>query len=158
MKYKNKKILFFGFTIVELLVVIAVITILMALITSAGTTARARAKIYQAKTMIASLETALSMYHVDFGDYPGSVAGNQDLINLLSDTATYSGNLDWQGPYISFKEGEFSGVIPNASLIDPWGNDYNYTYDSHTDRDYKILSYGPNGEDDSGFGDDIKSW
>lgn len=143
-----------GFTLIELLVIIGIISILAGLIMSGGTAAKKKAKIYQAKTMIASLETALALYHVDFGAYPA--AGNQNLVNLLSDAASYSSNSDWHGPYMSFKEHDLSASIPNATVIDPWGIDYYYIMDSLLP--YKIWSAGPDKTDDSGTNDDIKSW
>ncbi len=143
-----------GFTLIEILVVLGVISILVGLILSGGTAAKKRSKICQARTMIASLETALALYHVDFGAYP--VAGNRNMVNLLADSATYSSNSDWNGPYLSFKENDLNGDIPNATVIDPWGSDYYYTMDSALP--YKIWSSGPDQIDDSGANDDIKSW
>lgn len=137
-----------GFTLIEILVILGIISILAGLIMSGGTAAKKKAKIYQAKTMIASLETALALYHVDFGTYPA--AGNQNLVNLLSDTS-YSSNSDWHGPYMSFKEHDLSASI---TVIDPWGVDYHYTMDSLLP--YKIWSYGPDKTNDTN--DDIISW
>jgi type II secretion system protein G len=145
-----------GFTLVEILVTLAILTLLIGLIASGGTVARKKAKVYQAKTMVASLETALSLYHVDFGAYPPD--GNQNMVNLLADAATYgSGSYpDWQGPYMSFKSNDLQGAIPNATLIDPWGAHYSYGLD--TVPAYKIWSWGQNGIDENGSGDDLKSW
>ncbi|MFH1094233.1 MAG: type II secretion system protein GspG [Candidatus Omnitrophota bacterium] len=142
-----------GFTLIELLVILGIISILAGLILSGGTAAKKKAKIYQAKTMISSLETALAIYHVDFGAYPA--AGNQILVNLLSDTA-YSSNSDWHGPYMSFKKNDLNGNIPSATVIDPWGIDYYYTMDSALP--YKIWSHGPDQQNDNGADDDIISW
>jgi len=144
-----------GFTLIELLVVIAVISMLMGLILSGGIAARKRAKIYQAKAMIASLETALALYHTDFGAYPAS--GVENLIDLLTNTA-YNSYPDWQGPYLSLKEDDTRGSFPNKSVIDPWGIDYNYNLEPTPPPDYKIWSCGPDQNNNSGSGDDIKSW
>ena len=143
-----------GFTLIEILVVLAIISILAGLILSGGTAAKKRSKICQAKTMIASLETALALYHVDFGAYPA--AGNQNLVNLLADAAAYSSNSDWHGPYVSFKKNDLSGNIPSATVVDPWGIDYYYTMD--TALPYKIWSCGPDQQNDNGTDDDIISW
>ncbi|MFH1459958.1 MAG: type II secretion system protein GspG [Candidatus Omnitrophota bacterium] len=151
---QNNKIFKSGFTIMEILVIIAVLGILMGLVSRGGTLVRKKAKIYQAKTMIAALETALALYHVDFGAYPGS--GNQNLVNLLADSATYSSVSDWNGPYLSFKPEDLNATIPNATVIDSWGNDLYYNLDSLPP--YRIWSSGPNLIDENGLGDDIKSW
>ena len=129
-----------GFTLVEILIMLAVVAMLAGLIASGGNAARKRAKIFRTQTMISSLETALAMYHVDFGDYPPS--GNQSLVNLLTDEAAYSSNADWQGPYISFKNEDLSGSASNATLQDPWDNDYSYTNDGGS---YAIKSAGEDG-------------
>ena len=143
-----------GFTLVEILVILGVISMLGGLILSGSIIAKKRSKIYQTRAMIASLETALALYHVDFGAYPN--AGNQNLVNLLADSSTYSSNADWHGAYLSFKNNDLNGNIPNATVIDPWGMDYQYTMDSTLP--YKIWSNGPDQTNDSGLNDDIKSW
>jgi general secretion pathway protein G len=155
MKCLNYRHNFRGFTLIEILVIIAVISMLAGLLSSGGIIAKKRSKIYQAKAMIASLETALALYHVDFGAYPAS--GNQNMVNLLADTATYGSNSDWHGPYMSFKQNDLSGNIPNAALTDPWGMAYHYTSGSTTPP-YKIWSNGMDKSDDNGGDDDIKSW
>ncbi len=141
-----------GFTIVELLVVMAVILILAGLLVSGGTAARQRARVFSTQSMIASLETALAMYHTDFGAYPPS--GNSALVsNLATNVAS---DPAWKGPYMSFKERDLSGTIPGATVIDPWGNAYLYTV-SGTPQTYRIWSCGPDGADDNGADDDISS-
>ncbi|MCP4650246.1 MAG: prepilin-type N-terminal cleavage/methylation domain-containing protein [PVC group bacterium] len=145
-----------GFSLIEILVMIAVISILMGMLVSGGTAARGKAKIYRTKSMIASLETALAMYHADFGDYPA--AGNVILVDRLADVGAYgsggsSPDPDWNGPYISLKEEDLNGTVAaDGTVIDVWGNDYVYTRIGST---YKISSNGPDGG--SGGGDDITS-
>jgi len=138
----------------EMLAVIAIISVLMGMILSGGNQAKQHARIYKTKAMIASLDTALALYHTDFGAYPG--AGNQNLVNLLADAATYSGNNDWHGPYISFKKQDLNGVIPGATVIDAWG--YDYYYSLGTVPAYKIWSRGPDMQNDNGMNDDLISW
>jgi len=128
-----------GFSLIELLVVMAVIAILLGLISSGGTIARKKAKIYRARTMIASLETALAMYHTDYGAYPAS--GNANLVNLLTSTLTAG------GPYMSFKDEDLDS---GTTVKDPWGIAYTYINSGAT---YTISSYGP--DMGSGGGDDI---
>jgi len=57
---------------------------------------------------------------------------------------------------MSFKDDDLNGSIPNATVQDPWKNSYHYTLG--TIPAYKIWSNGPDGADDSGTDDDIKSW
>jgi general secretion pathway protein G len=149
---KVSKAEYLGFTLIEMLAVLAIISILMGLVLSGGEQAKKRARIYKTKAMIASIDTALALYHTDFGAYPA--AGNQNLVNLLADAATYSANNDWHGSYMSFKSEDLSGVMPNATVIDPWGHDYEYSLG--TVPAYKIWSKGPDGT--TSTDDDIISW
>ena len=143
-----------GFTLVELLVVIAILGILISLVTAGAQAARRRAAVTKAKTTIAALETAIAAYSGDLGDYPPT--GNSDLITALQDDPS---NVDWQGPYMEFKQDE----LMDGELVDPWGHPYVYISvnggsPEHRERSYDLYSFGPNGTDDSGTGDDIYNW
>jgi len=140
--------------LVELLVVIAILTILISLVTAGAQAARRRGSVAKAKSTIAALETAMAMYSGDLGTYPPS--DNKDLVNALSEDP---GDPDWQGPYMEFKQDE----LINGELIDPWGKPYVYVSinggsPKHRSRSYDLHSYGPNGKDDDGTGDDIVNW
>ena len=106
-----------GFTLVELLVVIAILGILISLVTAGAQAARRRAAVTKAKTIIASLETAIAMYSGDMGEYPAT--GNSEMISALQDDPEH---VDWQGPYMEFKEDELDG----GELLDSWGKPYVY--------------------------------
>jgi prepilin-type N-terminal cleavage/methylation domain len=151
---KREKVLPSGFTMVEILVILAIISLLIGLIVSGADSVRRKSKVYQAQAMIASLETALALYHVDFGAYPA--AGNLNMVTLLTDSVNLGGNPEWRGPYMSFKENDLTGKVPNATVIDPWKHAYGY--DLPGIPEYRIWSAGPNGIDEDGAGDDIKSW
>ena len=143
-----------GFTLVELLVVIAIIGILMGLVTAGAQTARRRAAITKAKTTIGSLETAIAMYQGDMGSYPPTE--NANLVRAVSEDTD---NADWQGPYMEFKQDE----LENGALLDPWGTPYLYVSvnggsPKHRTRSFDLYSFGPNGKDDEGGGDDISNW
>src|SRR3989338_1607201 len=143
-----------GFTLVELLVVIAILGILVSLVTAGAQAARRRAAVTKAKTTIAALETAIAAYSGDMGDYPPT--SNGEMISALQDDPE---EVDWQGPYMEFKESELEG----GELIDSWGHPYIYVSvnggsPSHRERSFDLYSFGPNGVDDSGTGDDIYNW
>ena len=143
-----------AFTLVELLVVIAILGILMSLVTAGAQSARRRAAVTKAKTMIASLETAIAMYQADLGTYPPT--GNQELVKALSEA---SDDPDWMGPYQEFKQDE----LVNGELVDSWGIPYVYVSikggsPEHRDRSYDLSSFGPNKVDDDGTQDDIFNW
>ena len=143
-----------GFTLVELLIVIAILGILMSLVTAGAQTARRRGAVAKAKATIASLETAMAMYHSDVGVYPAS--GNAELVAALS---VEPDDANWQGPYMEFKQDE----LVNGELVDPWGAPYIYVSvnggsPSHRTQSYDVYSLGPNGTDDGGTQDDIVNW
>jgi prepilin-type N-terminal cleavage/methylation domain-containing protein len=65
---RNKK----GFTLVELLTVLAVITILVGLLVPSMTMIRRTAKEAKQKAMLTAIEAALTTFRNDYGDYPPS--------------------------------------------------------------------------------------
>jgi general secretion pathway protein G len=143
-----------AFTLVELLVVIAILGILMSLVTAGAQTARRRGAVTKAKAMIGSLETAIAMYEADMGEYPAT--GNDALVAALQDDPD---DANWGGPYLEFKEEE----LEDGVLLDPWGQPYEYVSvnggsPAHRERSFDLYSFGPNGDDDSGTGDDIYNW
>ena len=150
----NHWLLGWGFTLVELLVVIAILGILMGLVTAGAQAARRRAAVTKAKTTIAALETAIAGYAGDMGEYP--TTGNAEMVLALQDDP---GNVDWQGPYMEFKQDE----LQDGELIDPWGHPYLYVSvnggsPQHREKSFDLYSFGPNGTDDQGTGDDIINW
>jgi len=143
-----------AFTLVELLVVLAILGILGGLVMAGAQAARRRAAVTKAKTTIAALETAIAMYQADMAAYP--MTGNAGLVSALWDDP---GDVDWGGPYYEFKEDELSGGL----LQDPWGNPYVYISvnggsPQHRTRSYDVYSFGPDGADGGGTGDDIVNW
>ncbi len=165
-----------GFTIIELIVVMAIIGILAGLITVAAQTARKQALIAKAKATISSIETALGMLQADLGAYPSQDVGGTTTVNLINALSTSNANIyvgttdvainsaNWNGPYMQFRTNEISG----GSLIDPWGSNYGYNnpgsnhgtganHSSYVD----IWSNGPNKTDQHTLtppGDDITNW
>ena len=88
------------------------------------------------------------------GDYP--LSGNPSLVNALQDDPQ---NVDWQGPYMEFKQDE----LKDGELLDPWGHPYVYLSANggspeHRQHSFDLYSIGPNGVDDHGVGDDIINW
>jgi general secretion pathway protein G len=119
-----------GFTLIEILVVMAIIGMLAVMVAPNLFRQQAGAQRDAAMAQISSLETSLDTYRLDLGEYPDSLAGLVD---------NESGRAAWNGPYIRRE-------VPK----DPWGNDY--IYDSNG-REFTLISYGPDGEQ-GGEGDD----
>jgi len=135
-----------GFTLIELMVVIVILGILAGLIVPKIIGRPDEAKQLKAKMQIESLETALKLYRLDSGMYPGTEQGLAALV-ALPDT----GNIPkkWRkGGYLD------KGKLPK----DPWGNEFIYLSPG-ANGDYDIISYGADGV--SGGEDknmDINSW
>ena len=135
-----------GFTLIELMVVIVILGILAGLIIPRIMGRPEEAKQLKARIQIQSLETALRLYRLDNGSYPGTEQGLQALVEQ-SETGSASGK--WRkGGYLE------KGKVPK----DPWGYDYVYLSPG-VNGEYDIVSYGadgvPGGEDKN---KDINSW
>lgn len=135
-----------GFTLIELMVVIVILGILAGLILPRIMGRPEEAKQLKAKIQIQSLETALKLYKLDNGAYPGTEQGMVALVALPQ-----SGQIPkkWrEGGYLE------KGKIPK----DPWGNDFIYISPG-VNGDYDIISYGADGiPDGEGKNKDINNW
>jgi len=128
-----------AFTLVEIMLVVAIIGILAALVIPkiAGKSEQARET--AAYTDIhGGIKSALDQFEVDNGHYPKSL---QDLIQQPRDAN------NWHGPYFD----------PPQLPVDPWGNPYLYAYPGkHNTAGYDLWSAGLDGK--SGTDDDIGNW
>lgn len=142
-----------GFTLIEILVVIMIIMTLAGLVVGAAQKARERATKAKAQATIASLEVALSMYEVDYGDYPEG-----PMSNVITVLTTDQEDDIWNGPYFMIKEED----LKNGEFVDPWGNSYVYEKGGgyNGEHYFDIYSMGPNGkfDGDDKNSDDIDNW
>jgi general secretion pathway protein G len=135
-----------GFTLIELMVVIVILSILAVWVAPKIMGRPEQAKQVKAKVDIQGLETALKLYKLDNGSYPTTEHG---LEALVSPPDSGKAAKNWrEGGYVE------KGKIPK----DPWGNDFVYLSPG-TQGDYDIISYGadgePGGED---YDKDITNW
>ena len=135
-----------GFTLIELMVVIVILSILAVWVAPKIMGRPEQAKQVKAKVDIEGFETALKLYKLDNGFYPTTEQGLEALV-----VAPDSGKIpkNWrQGGYLE------KGKVPK----DPWGDNFVYLCPG-THGDYDIISYGadgaPGGE---GYDKDIDSW
>jgi general secretion pathway protein G len=135
-----------GFTLIEIMVVIIILGILAMYVAPKLMGRPEEAKQVRARMDIAAMETALKLYKLDSGIYPGSEQGLQALVQRPE-----SGVIPkkWrQGGYLE------KGKVPK----DPWGNDYVYLAPG-LKGDFDIISYGsdgvPGGENEN---KDINNW
>ena len=123
MKLQNAKSKESGFTLIEILVVMAIISMLAIMVAPNLFRQQAGAMRDVARTEISTLEAALDIYRLDVGKYPDSLDG------LMTND---SGRASWNGPYLR-----------RSVPLDPWDNDY--IYDA-SGRDFTLISYGADGE------------
>jgi general secretion pathway protein G len=120
-----------GFTLIEILVVIAVISLLAALVAPNVFQQLGTAKDATAKSQIEMLGAALDAYRLDNGRYPTT---DQGLSALYSAPTIEPRPSNWRGPYLR-KE------VPD----DPWDNPYVYTAPGTNGMGYDLVSLGADG-------------
>jgi general secretion pathway protein G len=121
-----------GFTLVEMLVVIAIIGLVVGLVGPRVLNYLSESKVKTAKIQIESFSAALDLYYLDNGAYPGA---NEGLTALVDRPASA---LAWNGPYLK------TGSVP----VDPWGHPYVYKVPGDH-APYEIDSYGAGGVGDA---------
>lgn len=131
-----------GFTILELIVNLAIIGILSAIAIPAYITFRDKAKIAQAKSNLKNIQLAIEQLANDTEKWPGpqsvGVTADAEVWDLNSGSAglvaTNGGFPNWKGPYMK--------SVPK----DPWGSDYFFDPDYYVKgtKYAAIGSFGPN--------------
>ncbi|MHC4390436.1 MAG: prepilin-type N-terminal cleavage/methylation domain-containing protein [Planctomycetota bacterium] len=156
-----------GFTLVELLIVIAIIAILAGLITTGIGLARKKAMKAKTASAIEAIKTSLSAYNRSTGKYPGSGGQPKDdpdqlFRGLYTATRSLGGVRDnllesWSpndiGLFTGFQESEnaiydtpsdeqldfTTGNYTPMALLDPWGRPYHYIEWDSKKPSYKTL-------------------
>jgi general secretion pathway protein G len=120
-----------GFTLLELLVVLAILGLLIGLVAPAALRQLGSAKEKIAHQSIERLAGVLDIYKLDVGIYPSTDQGLQALITRPS------GVTRWNGPYLKGEK------LPE----DPWGRPFVYRSPSQRPgHEYDLLSLGPTGQ------------
>ncbi len=131
-----------GFTLMELLVVLAIIGLLAVLVAPRVIQYLGGAKVDTATVQIDRLAGVLDLYRLEVGSYPSQEEG----LAVLFDRPVNAVN--WNGPYIRNRK----------SLTDPWGNPYGYRYPGEH-GEFDLYSLGADGrEGGDGENQDITSW
>jgi general secretion pathway protein G len=120
-----------GFTLLEILVVIAILGLLIGLVAPAALRQLGGAKLSIAKQSIERIGSTLDLYKLDVGNYPTTEQGLQALVEKPEDTT------GWAGPYVK------SDSVP----VDPWRHPFVYRNPSErSGHDYDLCSLGPTGK------------
>jgi len=128
-----------GFTLIEVLLVLAILVILGSLAANIFTGTQDKANIGAAKVQAGLLRVPIDLYHLHMNRYPSKL---EDLWIEPSDTALAD---KWGGPYVE------------KLKVDPWDNPYQYSSEGKKNiGKYDFWSNGPDGQ--SGTDDDIGNW
>lgn len=131
-----------GFTLLELLVTIAIIGLLASYVGPKFFGQVGKSEVRVAQAQIDAFRKALDAYRLDVGHYPSAQQG------LAALNERPAGETRWAGPYLQ-----------NALPKDPWGRPYAYKAPGDAGRDYELLSLGkdgaPGGDAENA---DIRSW
>lgn len=125
-----------GFTLVELLVVLAIMGMLAAIATPQVMKHLGGAKVRTAKLEMQNIAGALQIFKLDAGRYPSQEEG----LIALQQAPTGAGG--WNGPYLARQ----------TKFLDPWGRPYLYRLPVQG-ADFEIQSLGADGRE-GGSGED----
>lgn len=131
-----------GLTLIEILIVLALISLLAGLVITNidkifGQNQETIARLFVSE----SLKVPLATYKIQMGSYPTTEEGLQALITAPANRADR-----WKGPYLE------SRTVP----VDPWGNSYQYRYPGTKNPDkFDLWSWGPDTRESA---DDIGNW
>ncbi len=115
-----------GFTLLEIIVVVAIIAILAAYIAPKVAGRVDDARISKAKSDIRVLESSLELYKLDNFVYPSSEQGLDSLVNKPSG--------------LELRNWRDGGYIKKLNK-DPWGNEYRYLYPG-SNGEFDVFSLG----------------
>lgn len=160
-----------GFSLVELMAVVVIMSFVMALGATGVIYHYAKAKRAKAISQVLRLESALENFKNDMGYYPVAITSGEYFGDTMSEKsqrklmlqalsgfdkdknriATYWNDSDWHGPYLEFKSDE---IDLSEQMIDPWRQAYlvDATVAGRTMQNpssIDVLSKGPDKEWDS---------
>ena len=131
-----------GFTLLEMLVVLAIMGLLAAIIAPQVLKYLGTSRTQTAKVQIQNVDAALQLFRLDVGRFPSQEEG---LNALVTAPPTAPG---WNGPYLQ----------KAAALNDPWGNPYQYRIPGrHGEVDVYTLG-SDRAEGGTGEAADVGNW
>jgi len=122
-----------GFTLVDLLVVVGIITMLAAMLVPRVFRGMGKTKADIARAKMAIIEDWLARFQYDCGRLPDE--GEGGLEALLAAPADLEDK--WNGPYLK-----------KSQLLDPWGNEYVYLSEGQVNvGSFDLISLGGDGQE-----------
>jgi general secretion pathway protein G len=133
-----------GFTLIEVMIVIAIVLALMALVGVSLLSRKKDADKDLARYDILAIGQGMKMFYLDYSRYPTDEEG----IKVLWDKSGLSSDAD---------QTKWRKCMEKPIPVDRWGTPWNYKQaGEHEDGMYDLWSNGPDKE--SGNDDDITSW
>jgi len=131
-----------GFTLIEMLVVLAILGLLIGLVAPQVMKYLGRARSDAARVQIRNLAGALDLFRLDIHRYPTQQEGLQALVDMPV------GMANWGGPYLQQKK------VP----VDPWNRPYIYRIPGEH-GEYDLYTLGAdNAPGGSGEDQDVTNW
>ena len=115
-----------GWTLIELMVVLAIIALIGALVGPALLTQSEEAKVKATDAQVKMLRGSLLTYRLDVGQFPSTAHGLSALNTAPQEIAQY-----WRGPYLDDE-------VP----LDPWRKPYVYEFPAETRHGFALYSLG----------------
>lgn len=117
-----------GISILEIMVVLAIISLVVGLAAPRVMENFGRAKSKAAEIQMSSVKGALQLFYIDVGRYPSEAEGLDALLREPSDAS------NWRGPYLDREE----------DIQDPWGRVYLYRSPGN-ERAFDLYTLGRDG-------------
>lgn len=130
-----------GFTLIEIMVVVIIISVLSAMIAPQFFNQVDKAKIIAVESDTGKISSSLGLFRLDNYKYPTTGEGIKALV-------TSTGKKTWNGPYLD--------EMPK----DPWGNEYQYQFPgTKNPNSYDLWSMGADGQPGGeGIDGDLGNW
>lgn len=135
-----------GFSLIEVMIVIAIILAISGLVALTLFSRRDQAESDLGRVEFRQIEQALKFFRLDFNRYPTDEEG----LAVLWDKERLDPEAD---------QNVWKGYLEAPMAKDRWGNEWGYRQQSEETEDttkYDLWSFGPDGEE--GTEDDLESW